>query len=163
MFIRIATREDLPRINEIYNQAVEEQFCTAHLEPVDMVYRRGWFASHDPARHPVFVADINGRPAGWVSLGPYRLGRQALDHVGEVSYYVDRAYRKKGLGTLLMNQVIGSAPEFGITVLIAILLDRNPASISLLRKSGFEEWGIMPGIALIGTQITDHLYYGLKL
>ena len=50
-----------------------------------------------------------------------------------------------------------------IGVLIAMLLDKNPASIGLLQKFGFKEWGRMPGIARIDDQTADHLYYGLEL
>jgi RimJ/RimL family protein N-acetyltransferase len=48
-------------------------------------------------------------------------------------------------------------------ILVAILLDQNPASIALLHRFGFSRWGVMPGIALIKGERADHLYYGLKL
>jgi phosphinothricin acetyltransferase len=62
-----------------------------------------------------------------------------------------------------LEHAIRVAPEFGFSVLIAILLSKNPASIGLLEKHGFSCWGAMPGIAKIGDQTADHLYYGLKL
>ena len=52
---------------------------------------------------------------------------------------------------------------YPLSVLVAILLNKNPASIALLDKYGFECWGVMPGIARIQDQEADHLYYGLKL
>jgi len=163
MLIRKARQEDLPFINEIYNQAVRQLFCTAHLEPVGMVERKLWFLSHKPDLHPVFVAEKEERIVGWASLGPYREDRQALAHVAEVSYYVDELARRKGVGSSLLNHAIQKAPDHGFLVLIAILLNRNPASIALLLSNGFEEWGRMPGIARIGDQLADHLYYGLRL
>lgn len=163
MKTRIAQPGDLPAINDIYNQAVRQRFCTAHLEPINMGEREIWFASHDPGRYPVFVIENNMNIAGWVSLGPYREERQALAHVAEVSYYVDEKERGKGVGSKLLEHAIKGAPKFGFTVLIAILLNKNPASIGLLKKFGFESWGLMPGIALIDDQEADHLYYGLKL
>jgi len=163
MQVNLARDEDLPVINKIYNQAVGELCCTAHLKPVDMAYRRRWFEAHPPDRYPVFVARVDSLVAGWISLGPYRPGRQALAHVAEVSYYVDADYRNRGIGLALMTHAVNATPGLGITVLVAILLDRNPASIGLLEKFGFQRWGIMPGIARIGTETADHLYYGLKL
>ena len=38
MIIREATDRDLPAINTIYNQAVRQRFCTAHLDELDMAY-----------------------------------------------------------------------------------------------------------------------------
>ena len=63
----------------------------------------------------------------------------------------------------MLAHSIKVAPSFGFKVLIAILLNKNPASIGLLDKFGFEPWGAMPGIALIDGQEADHLYFGLKL
>lgn len=163
MEIRIAKWEELSEINNIYNQAVHQLFCTAHLEPVGMREREQWFAAHDPAVYPVYVATSNQQVAGWISLGPYRGKRQALAHVVEVSFYVDEKMRGKGVGSKLLGHAISVAPEFGYSVLIAILLNRNPASSALLRKFGFEEWGRMQEIARIRGELADHLYYGLKL
>lgn len=163
MKIRIARSGDLPTINDIYNQAVRQRFCTAHLKPINMEERELWFAYHDPGRYPVFVVENIQKIAGWVSLGPYREDRQALAHVAEVSYYVDERERGKGMGGRLLSHAVDVAPGFGFTILIAILLNKNPASIGLLEKFGFVSWGLMPGIALIDDQEADHLYYGLKL
>jgi phosphinothricin acetyltransferase len=163
MQVDLARDDDLPVINEIYNQAVGELFCTAHLTPVDMAYRRRWFKAHPPDRYPVFVAREATLVTGWISLGPYRPGRQALDHVAEVSYYVDANYRNRGIGRALITHAIDAARDRGLTVLVAILLDRNPASIGLLEKFGFQRWGTMPGIARIGTETADHLYFGMKI
>jgi len=163
MKIRKARLEDLPVINEIYNQAVQQRFCTAHLEPVDLKEREHWFTTHDPAHFPVFVVVAEEKVVGWASLGPYREDRQALAHVAEVSYYVDEKVRWKGVGSMLLEHAMRVASDYGFTVLIAILLNRNPASIGLLLKFGFEEWGRMPGIAIIEEQEADHLYYGLRL
>ncbi len=163
MKIRKARKEDLPLINEIYNQAVRQRFCTAHLEEVGMQERVRWFSSHLPAHFPVFVAIDEEKVMGWVSLGPYREDRQALAHVTEVSYYVDEMVRGKGVGSGLLDHALNVASEYGFSVLIAILLNRNPASIGLLLKFAFEEWGRMPGIARIDEQEADHLYYGLRL
>jgi phosphinothricin acetyltransferase len=163
MKIRLARPEDLPAINRIYNQAVRQRFCTAHLEPVSLEERRLWFTSYDPKHFPVFVAVDDGSVVAWATLGPYREGRQALEHVAEVSYYVEEGKRGKGLGSSLLDHALHVAPDYGFSVLIAILLDKNPASIGLLQKFGFKEWGRMPEIALIDGQEADHLYYGLML
>ena len=163
MKIRLAIEQDLPAINDIYNQAVNQRYCTAHLLPLSLGQQTNWFEKHDSNRFPVFVSVHNKQVTGWISLGIYRAERQALNHVSEVSYYVDNSMRGEGIGTLLLEHAISKAPEFRFSVLIAILLGRNRASVGLLEKLGFSCWGIMPGIAKIDDQEVDHLYYGLKL
>ena len=163
MEIRMARQEDLPLINEIYNQAVRQRFCTAHLSEVLPGEREQWVKAHNPAKYPVYVAVNNQYVSAWVSLGPYRKDRQALAHVAEVSYYVAEEQRGKGVGSSLLQHAIDLAPSFGFSVLVAILLNKNLNSIGLLEKYGFREWGRMPEIARIGNERADHLYYGLKL
>jgi len=163
MDIRLAKKDDLEQINVIYNQAIMKGFCTAHLEEVDITHTALWFGTHDPKRFPVFVACEEDLVLGWISLSPYRQGRQALEHVGEVSYFVHEDHRGKGTGKSLMAHVLETAPSYGLDVLVAILLGDNDASIALLRKFNFELWGIMPGIARIGSRRSDHVYYGIEL
>lgn len=163
MKIRQAVEEDLSVINDIYNQAVNQKYCTAHLLPLSHGQQSRWFKMHDPLRFPVFVSVLDKQVTGWISLGPYRIERQALEHVAEVSYYVDTSMQGKGIGTRLLEHSIRKAPDFGFSVLLAILLGRNQASIGLLEKLNFSCWGSMPGIAKIDDQEVDHLYYGLKL
>lgn len=163
MIIREATKRDLSAINAIYNQAVRQRFCTAHLEELDMAYTESWFLDHPAHRYPVFISEDEKKVTGWVSLGPYRADRQALAHVGEVSYYVSEDCWGKGIGSLLLQHAINMAPDCGLSILVAILLNKNPGSIALLEKFGFSQWGSMPGIASIDGEQADHLYYGLKL
>lgn len=163
MMLRTATRADLQVINAIYNQAVEDRFSTAQLLPVTQKERDRWFREHDPRHSPVYMYEDAEEVKGWVSLGPYRKGRQALKHVAEVSYYVAREHRGRGIGRTLLGHAISEAPGLGYSVLIAILLGGNIPSIRLLETYGFERWGSMPGIARIEGAEADHLYYGLKL
>lgn len=160
MQIRLAETKDLAAINSIYNQAIRQRFCTAHLEEVDQEYTRLWFEKHRHEQYPVYVAESEKMVVGWVSMGPYRSDRQALSHVAEISYYVDQKCRREGIGSELLSFALARAPEIGVSVLIAILLNKNPPSIALLEKFGFSRWGTMPGIAQIGTEKADHLYYG---
>jgi phosphinothricin acetyltransferase len=163
MNIRKAHINDLEPINAIYNQAVGKRFSTAHLEPVPFEERMHWFFAHTPDRYPVYVLEDYGRIKGWISLSAYRPDRQALAHVAEVSYYVEEASQGMGIGSRMMAHAVKSAPDYGFSVLIAILLSHNPHSIALLEKFGFEEWGRMPGIAIIDDTASDHLYYGLHV
>ena len=113
MEIRLAVEEDLSAINDIYNQAVNQRYCTAHLLSLSRGQQANWFKTHDPSRFPVFVLVLDKQVSAWMSLGPYRIDRQALDHVAEVSYYVDKSKRGEGLGTQLLKHAIRKAPEFG--------------------------------------------------
>jgi len=158
--IRAATITDLPAIVAIYNEAVAQRFATADLDPVTIADRSQWFHDHDPASYPIFVAEREGTVAGWCSLSAHRPGRAALRRTAEISYYVRAADRGRGVATALVQHAIDQAPRLGKHVLFGILLERNDASIRLLKKCGFELWGRLPDVALIEGELVSHVYYG---
>jgi phosphinothricin acetyltransferase len=161
--IRKAEFKDLINILEIYNQAIEKRFQTAHQKPKSLDEMGIWWKEHNASRWPVFVIELADRVVGYVSLSAYRSGREAFAKTAEVSYYLHADFQNGGLGGDLMQYAIRNAPEFGFKYLIAILLSENTPSIRLLVKYGFKEWGRMPGIAHFENMSCDHLYYGLAL
>jgi phosphinothricin acetyltransferase len=161
--IRIASPDDLSAIVSIYNEAVEQRFATADLQPIRADQRRAWFDEHDPSTLPIFVFDDDGLVRGWCSLSAYRSGREAVRGTAEISYYVGRDSRRRGIGSALVEHAIREAPQLGKRVLFAILLERNQASISLMTRCGFELWGRLPDVAAIDGELVSHLYYGRKV
>lgn len=163
MELRTASAADWPRIIEIYNHAVSDGRCTADIEPLTVEGRRDWLVQHTSKRYPIRLALEEGIVVGWCSLSPYRPGRKALSGVAEISYYIAREYRGKGFANQLMNDAIAYAEANDFTHLLAILLDNNIASLSLLRKHQFRQWGQLPGIVDFGSLICGQYIYGKKL
>ena len=161
--IRLASPDDLPAIVRIYNDAVDERFATADLRPVTVGQRAAWFDAHDPATFPIHVFEEERSVLGWCSLSAYRSGREAVLGTAEISYYVGRDARGRGVGTALVQHAVQAAPTLGKRVLFGILLERNLASIRLMETCGFEQWGRLPDVALIDGVLVSHLYYGRRV
>jgi L-amino acid N-acyltransferase YncA len=160
--IRSAKLSDLLRIDEIYNQAIALQ-ATAHLEPLSKKERLDWLAQHEPEKYPVFVAETDGKIAGWLSISPYRPGRMALRFTAEISYYVHEEYCRKGIGTKLMEFALAQAPDLNIKQMFAIVMEHNMASIMLLKKFGFQQWGFLPDVADFEGKKCGQFYYGRSI
>lgn len=163
MKIRIAKEEDLPAIVDIFNQAIRSRNSCGFTDEVDLAERKAWFADHDALKHPVYTAELDGRIAGFGSMSPYRPGREAMNKVAEVSFFLDFSCHRQGIGSALLKFMIRDCHRLGFKSLIAILLGTNEASIRLLEKHGFKEWGRMPDVIDFGDRKCDHLYYGLSL
>ncbi|TYO98694.1 putative membrane protein YjdF [Geothermobacter ehrlichii] len=148
VLIRRAGPDDWQAVVAIYNQAVEEQFCTADTEPASVESRRLWLETHLDRRYPILLAEADGRVLGWCSLSPWRPGRRALAGVAEVSYYLDRSARGRGLASRLLTEAMRQARNLEFHTLIAILMDVNQPSQRLLEKHGFEPWGQLPQVAV---------------
>jgi L-amino acid N-acyltransferase YncA len=122
-----------------------------------------WFNEHDPDTYPILVVEMDNTIAGWISISPYRKGREGLKYTAEVSYYVHRNYQRKGAGTEMMDCMIRKAKELKYKTLIAILMDVNSGNIKLLEKYHFKKWGFLPDVIEIDGIVFSHLYYGLKI
>ena len=162
--IRLATDRDVPTITQIYNQAIALKSATADIEPVtEAQSKHAWLAGHSPDKYPVFVAEQRGRLVGYASLSPYRSGRMALRHTAEISYYVHEDFRSMGFGSMLIEHAIAECPRLDLKTLFAILLDINPASVRLLEKFGFRQWGHLPDVAEFDGVECGHLYFGRRV
>lgn len=162
MKIRKAIVADLPSIDAIYNQAIEERFKTAHTAPMSVEERRDWFRKFND-QYPLYLYEIDDEIVGWLSVSPYRQGRKALAETAEVSFYIARVARGDGVGSALMNQAIQDAGRLNFHVFIAILVETNTASIGLLKKFGFEKWGYLPEVFNFMEERRGQLYYGKVL
>ncbi len=100
---------------------------------------------------------------GWCSISPYRPGRKALEITAEISYYVDVNFRKKGVATNLISEIIAFSKQNKIENLFAILLEINSTSIYILEKFGFERWGYLPDVAKINGIYSGQFIYGKNL
>jgi L-amino acid N-acyltransferase YncA len=147
VLLRDATADDLTAIVAIYNAAIPGRAATADTEPVTVESRKEWFAKHEPARRPLWVAEIDGEVVAWIGLSSFYGGRPAYDATAEVSMYIAPAYQNRKLGRELMNRMIGACPRLGVTTLLAMFFDHNIASRRLCEAMGFEQVGHLERIA----------------
>ena len=163
MIIRLAEYMDLFAINEIYNQAIDNRISTADLSHITIEDRIKWFDGHNSELFPILVAEIGGEVVGWISLSPYRKGREGLKANVEVSYYIHNDYQKQGIASKLMAEMICYSRKLNYRNLFAILIDANIGSIKLLEKFSFQKWAFLPEFVEIDGNIYNHVYYGLKI
>jgi phosphinothricin acetyltransferase len=164
MLIRRAEAGDLAAIDRIYNQSIAAKFIVADLTPYAAAKRVEWFREHDD-RHPVFVAERTEGSGviGFLSLSPYRPGREAVKQTAEVSYFVDENSKKQGVASSLLQYAETRCGELGIKTLFAVIIDRNTPSIALIEKHSYQRWGYLPGVAVFDGDEAGHLYYGKRI
>lgn len=161
--IRLAKPADYQRILDILNQSIRDRKYTALLTPATFPKRKKWFKDHQDGRYPIYVAEVDGKVAGWMAVSAYRDGREGFIHTCEVSYYIDEAYRGCGIATRLMEHVIETSRASGIKNLMAVIFADNQGSLALVRKFGFEQWGRFPNIVEIDGETKDCLQMGRAL
>lgn len=158
--IRHASKTDLPQIDTIYNQAIEDGFHTAHTKPLTKEERLQWFHKYSENKYPLFVFEEKDKVIGWISISPYRSGREALNETVEISFYVDFNFHGKGIGTKLILHCLDQAERIGKRVFLAIIIEGNQGSIQILKKLGFEQWGYLPQVINYRNEIRGQIYMG---
>ncbi len=89
-----------------------------------------------------------------------------LSHIVNIGYTVHSDYRKKGVASRLMENLIIEAKkkEKTIRILVAEVAVDNIASINLLKKYGFKEFGcLINGFMKKDDEFVDFLYFSMHL
>jgi L-amino acid N-acyltransferase YncA len=126
---------DWPEVSRIFGEGVATGNATFETE---VPAWEAWDAAH-LAEHR-FVAERDGRVAGWVALAPVS-SRCCYAGVAEVSAYVGEEARGEGVGGELLAAVVESSGRAGIWTLQTGVFPENEPSLRLLRRFGFRVVG----------------------
>jgi len=154
--IRLATQSDLESINTIYNHFVRTCTCTYQDTPETMPDRTAWFAAHD-ALHPVVAAEVDGTIAGWGAVSVFH-ERGGFRHTVEDSIYVSPAFQGKGIGRLILTDLIDRATHAGHRQIVSAIDSLQGASIALHLKYGFTHAGRLNGVGTKFGKSLDLVY-----
>jgi phosphinothricin acetyltransferase len=96
--------------------------------------------------HSRLIAVMDDEPVGWAALSPVST-RECYSGVAEVSVYVHQQQQRKGIGRLLLVELINASEENGIWSLLSVIHEENRASIHLHEQCGFRFIGYRERIA----------------
>lgn len=162
MHIRLATANDLPAINDIYNHYVRTSTTTYQEVESSMDERVEWFTSREP-RHVVTVYETDdGTILGWASLNVFR-ARSAYRFSTENSVYIHKDHFRKGIGSALLQDSIERAREHGFRTIIAGIDAEQAPSIAIHAKHGFVECGRMRHVGFKFDRWLDVVFMQLML
>lgn len=138
--VRVATEEDIPRILELY---VELVITTSEAERGMALsmgnYRRVFAEILATPGHELLVAEDRGTVAGtMVLLIMPNLSHSASPWALVENLVVDRRYRRRGVGKLLMEYAIARAKEAGCYKLTLSSNKRRREAYRFYCSLGFE-------------------------
>jgi len=135
--IRPITEKHLPEILEIFNEAILHSTALYDYKPRTMDNMISWYADKQKGKYPVIGVFDNDRILlGFATYGSFR-SRPAYKYTVEHSVYVRSDKRGKGLGTILLKEIIKCAGEQDVHVLVGGIDASNIESIKLHEKEGF--------------------------
>ena len=161
MLIRKAEQKDLRELLEIYNYEVVNGVSTLDLNPRTLEDWQTWFDHHNVENHPLYVAEVEGRVAGYSSLSSYR-EKEAYKSTVELSIYISPDFRKRGFATALMAFILEEAKADERThAVVSVITSGNEASCKLHEKFGFAFCGTVPEVGMKFGKYQDIVTYWL--
>lgn len=138
IILRNAREDDLEAILEIYNDVIINTTAVYSEKPHTLQMRSQWYHERVNNNFPVYVAVADGKIAGFSSFGHFRAW-PCYRYTVEVSVYVEKSFRGKGISKILLRALIDRAKVMNIHAVIAGISADNEISINLHQSFGFRE------------------------
>lgn len=140
--IRAATRDDLPRLTDIYNHYVVHTPVTFDIEPWTVEQRIPWFNQFAAmGRYRLLVAAHDGIVVAYAGTTRFR-PKAAYDTTVETTVYCAPEATGGGLGSHLYSALFSALDGEKVHRIVAGFVPPNPASDALHRRFGFKTVGV---------------------
>jgi phosphinothricin acetyltransferase len=160
--IRDCNENDIQSIADIYNYFIlkEGDLVTFEEAPVTKEIMLERFISKTLNGFPFIVAvNENDFIVGYSYASTYK-ERTAYRFSCEDSIYIHPNHQCKGIGTILLKELLSKLEKIGIKQVVAVLGTKqdNPGSYTLHTKFGFENVGIYKNIGFKFGKWVDRLH-----
>jgi L-amino acid N-acyltransferase YncA len=135
--IEALTAGDWRAVRAIYLEGIATGDATFNTDAPSW---ESWDAEHHEGHR--IVARLDGEVAGWAALAPVWEWREVYGGVAEVSVYVAERARRRGIGRLLLEELLAGADRAGIWTVQAGIFPENRASLALHAACGFRVVGV---------------------
>ena len=133
--LRVATPVDGAMLSEIYAYYVDTSAISYEYVAPDAKEFAERIA-HKLEKYPYIVAELDGKPVGYAYASEFR-ERAAYAWCVELSVYVDRSCRGRGVGSTLYTALLELLRLQGVVTAYSAITPPNDASIALHEKMGF--------------------------
>ncbi|SHG89378.1 GNAT family N-acetyltransferase [Winogradskyella jejuensis] len=140
---RLATKDDMPRVFELIKElAVFEKEPDAVIITPEQLIKDGF---GEQPKFVCFVIEVDGRIEGIAMIYPrYSTWKGEVIHLEDL--IVSQACRGKGLGTLLLDEVVKYGKQKGVKRISWDVLDWNEPAIKFYEQKGanvMRDWDIV--------------------
>lgn len=137
--IRKVTKGDAPAIMDLYNYYVNNSIVTfdIHHSSLKKIQTK---IETTIKRFPWIVYEENGEILGYAHGSEWK-AKDGYKHSTETTVYLKHESIKKGIGSLLYQELIAQLTALNYHALIGCITLPNDASIALHEKLGFEKVG----------------------
>ena len=161
--IGLCGEKQLPEILEIFNEAIINTTALYDYKPRTLNVIQNWYSQKQKGNYPILGAfGEDDSLLGFATYGPFR-DRPAYKFTIEHSVYVRSDFRGRGLGTILLKEIIKKAVEQDYHVMIGGIDASNLESVKLHEKEGFVFCGLIKQVGFKFGKWLDLVFYQLIL
>lgn len=160
--IRQATKKDLEAILEIVNYNILNTTSIYDYEPRTLAQQKAIFEDKAKSNFPLIVVEVDNEIGGFGTYGTFRF-KEGYKFTVEHSVYVSVNHQGKGLGKLLLSELITLAKKQKCHTMIAVIDAENQNSVEFHKQFGFETVGIIKESAYKFDKWLDTVFMQLLL
>jgi phosphinothricin acetyltransferase len=134
--------EDCPAILEIINDQILTGTALYDYKPRTLEQQLSIFDDKLQKGFPIIVAKVANEIVGFGYYSEFRF-REAYKFTVEHSVYAKKNYIGKGIGNLLLTELIELAKKQNLHTMIGVIDSENESSIAFHEKFGFEKAGFI--------------------
>ncbi|MEZ4629284.1 MAG: N-acetyltransferase family protein [Deinococcales bacterium] len=154
------------QILDIFNEAIIHSTALFDYKPRSEASMVGWFEAKQRANFPVIGIEDDENEAkpliGFASYGTFRAW-PAYQYSVEHSLYVHKDYRGRGIGKMLMSELIHAAKVQNYHLMVGGIEATNISSIKLHESLGFTHAGTIKQAGFKFSRWLDLSFYQLLL
>ena len=140
--IQMYQSEDCPAILEIINDQILTGTALYDYKPRTLEQQLSIFDDKLQKGFPIIVAKVADEIVGFGYYSEFRF-REAYKFTVEHSVYANKNYIGKGIGNLLLTELIKLAKKQNLHTMIGVIDSENESSIAFHEKFGFEKAGFI--------------------
>ena len=135
VLLRPLVKEDREKLLQFFQGLDARELSFLRNDVRDPAVVDHWVNHIDYNRVFPLVAEAEGRIVGDITLHMRKIGWKR--HLGNVRVVVAKDYQGRGLGTLLINEIVELAGEFGLEKLVAEIHLQAVSAFTAFKKAGF--------------------------
>jgi len=140
--IRDYQKQDCSAVLAIINDAILHSTALYDYNVRNLITQETIFEEKLQKGFPVIVAEMNNEVIGFGYYSEFRF-REAYKFTVEHSVYANKNYIGKGIGKLLLTELIERAKKQNLHTMIGVIDSENTNSIDFHKKFGFKEVGFI--------------------
>ena len=135
ILMRPLAQDDADKLAELFARAAQEDLERFRSDPTDRQVVESWIENLDLSKIYPLVLEANDRIIADATI---HFGSKFQRHLGWIRIFLDREFRRRGIGTIMIRALIDIARQVGLHQLGAFIPTDQPQVINAFEHLGFQ-------------------------